>query len=361
MVSLAWLVSAQQSPVPAAPALLDRYAAGHFDAVAADVAALTDFQQIVDDLDGRAEAWLAGGGPADRPRRELAAATFALEAARAAEWREWKWIQRSPQGPLPTLYWKPAPLLIEWGCELLRRRPAPDETERLWQLAAMAVAQRSEDPQFLIGRLQIVPDLTETAPAPAGRGRSFEVVNSKKEIAHLAHSRARFPGEPRFLLGEGVARERWYPDEAVLAYGQVVNHPDIGGEAEMRLGALHLRQNRLPNALSSFDRAERATRDTYVIYLSRFFRGQILLRQQRASAAEEAFRGAVAARPGAQSASVLLAEILFKDGRRAEAQQVMAAFLTAAPGGGDPALDYAHADDRFWPELLARLRREIRP
>ena len=33
---------------------------------------------------------MAAGGDAERERRELAAATFALEAARLDEWSEWK-------------------------------------------------------------------------------------------------------------------------------------------------------------------------------------------------------------------------------------------------------------------------------
>ena len=370
ILSIAWLTSAQ-SPAPAPPAmsLLNRYAAGEFDAVVADLDAITDVQQLLDDLKTHADAWLAAGGTADRARREIAAATFALEAARIAEWREWKWIQKPPEsmGRLPTLFWKPAPLLIEWGCELLRRNPIPRAAERLWHLAALAVAQRSEDPQFLIGVTQIVEAPVEPGmrgsppPAPAaGRGRGLEVVNRQNEIAHLGHSRERFSTEPRFLLGEGIARDRWFPDEAALAYGQVVDDIDVGGEALMRLGALHLRQNRVPKALEAFDRAERVTRDTYVVHLARFFRGQILLRQKREEAAIEAFRGAVAARPGAQSASVLLAELSFKAGNRTEAQQVMSAVL-ANPAAGDPYLQFDHADDRFWPELLARLRREIKP
>lgn len=365
IVSLAWLASAQSVPPAAARLpLLDRYAAGHFDAVTAELEGPTDFQQLIEDLKTHADAWLTAGGAADRARREIAAATFALEAARIAQWREWKWIQRPPptMGSLPTLFWRPAPLLLEWGCALLRTRDAPGPAERLWHLAALGVSQRSEDSQFQIGMSQIVDDAAEPTPQapPAGRGRGLEVVNKKDEITHLAHSRARFPDEPRILLAEGIARERWFPDQAALAYGTVLDDIDIGGEAQMRLGVLHMRGNQLPKALEAFDRAERLTRDTYVVHLARFYRGQILLRQKREDAALEAFRGAVAARPGAQSASVILAELLFKAGNRTEAQQLMAAVLANSPAG-DPYLEYGHADDRFWPELLARLRREIRP
>lgn len=364
LVSLAWLTSAQ-SPPPAVSRLplLDRYAAGQFDAVTAELEGPTDFQQLLEDLKTHAEAWLTAGGAADRSRREIAAATFALEAARIAEWREWKWIQKPPptMGRLPTLFWKPAPLLIEWGCALLRRNTTPGPGERWWHLAALGVSQRSEDSQFQIGMSQVVEDSPEpTTPGPLRVQRSVEVVNKQDEITHLGHSRERFPAEPRFLLAEGLARERGFPAEAALAYGAVVHDIDIGGEAEMRLGVVHMRQNQLPKALEAFNRAERLTRDSYVVHLARFFRGQILLRQKREADALTAFRGAVAVRPGAQSASVILAEMLFKAGNRTEAQQVMATVL-AHPAAGDPFLEYPHADDRFWPELLTRLRREIKP
>jgi hypothetical protein len=101
------------------------------------------------------------------------------------------------------------------------------------------------------------------------------------------------------------------------------------------------------------------TRDSYVLYLARLFRGQAFLRLQQEDNAMQALRGAVAVRPGMQSASVLLAELLIKNDLRAEAQTLMAAVLAGA-GSYEPFLEYAHADDRFWPQLIAKIRAEIR-
>ncbi len=366
---IACLVSASALPQgPGKLSLLSRYAAGDFDAVAAELDAQRDFQQILDDLKAHTAPWFDAAGPGDRPRRELAAATFALEAARAASWHEWKILLRPPKdtSPLPTLYWKPAPQLIEWACALLRASPKPRPIEREWQLAALAVAQRAEDPQFLIGLSKIAavdPDL-EPVPAAGGRSRSgdwgrlVEVLNKQDEIRHLEHVRARFPDERRFMLAEAIARDQVLPEEAMLGYRSLVDDLDLAGEAEMRIGALHLRRNRTADALQAFARAERLTRDPYVIHLAQVYRGQILARQNRDAAAIDAFRRALAAKPGAQSASVMLAELLIKSGRRLEAQEVMAASLAATPAG-DPFLEHMHGDDRFWPELLTRLRREI--
>jgi tetratricopeptide (TPR) repeat protein len=298
----------------------------------------------------------------------LAAATLALEAARAAAWREWKWLVSPPVPGPPTLYWKPAPLLIEWGCALLRKDVAPRPIERIWQLAALAVAQRAEDPQFLIGNTEIVEvndgtdraaGTTPPAKRPTRRGNPIAVGNVQEEILHLEHIRARFPAEPRFVLAEGIAREQLFPDEAIAAFRAIVGQPDLTGEAEMRLGAVLLQRNRLGDALSALDRAERATRDPFVTHLARVFRAQAQMRQRRGRDAIETLRSALAVHPG-QSASVMLAELLFKAGRRAEAEEVMATMLAAGSRVRDPYLERMHGDDRFWPELLARLQREIR-
>jgi hypothetical protein len=55
-----------------------------------------------------------------------------------------------------------------------------------------------------------------------------------------------------------------------------------------------------------------------------------------------------------------LAALLFQDGRRADASAVTDAMLEST-NGVDPWRGYADADDRFWPELIGRVRAEIHP
>lgn len=333
--------------------LLDRYGAGRFDAVVEELSGDDlDFGDLLKQLRQEGPGWIAAGGAARRARRELTAATVALEAARAGEWHEWKAIQRQDNffelRPLNVLYWKAPPLLIEWGCELFRRDTTPRPIERWWQLAALAVAQRSEDPQFLVGDTKI------------GRGvGAGEIGNTGDEIKHLEHVTPRFPKEMRFVLAQGIARDRDWIDDAVKVYHALAHDPDVGGEATMRLGALWLRQRRLPDAVEQLERAEALTRDPYVVFLARYFRGQAFERQQDPRKAEAAYRGAVAAIPHAQSASVALAALVMRDGRRAEAQSLVRDMLGADPPPLDPWRAYVHADDRFWPQLIGRLRTEI--
>lgn len=349
-------------------ALLDRYASGQFDEVVRELADVTDFEDLLGQLRRDGPAWLASGDPGldERHRRDLVAATFALEAARVDSWNEWKWLvaqppmapaqipgEKAPKGdayiPLNRLVWKPPPLLIEWACGLLRRYDEPLPIERWWQLAAVAVAQRSEDAGFLVGDTAI------------GRGvGAGEIINTQDEIKHLDHVQKRFPSEPRFMLAQGIARDRSWLDDAIVAYTAVVADPDVGGEAAMRLGAAFLRNNRLSDALHFLEQAESLTRDRYVIYLAHYFKGQLHERQKRADLAQAEYRRAVAAWPSGQAATVSLASSLFITDRRAEAQELAASMLDAPEPLFDPWREYVHADNRFWPVLIGKLRDAVR-
>jgi tetratricopeptide (TPR) repeat protein len=346
--------------------MLDRYAAGKFDEVLTDLGALDqDFAAILNQLREHGPAWIDAGGPAARDKRRLVAATFAIEAARTDAWYEWKWIVRQPvmspgripgeratRGdafqPLNVLYWKAPPLLIEWACELLRKNPTPSDVERWWHMAAIAVAQRSEDTHFLIGDPAI------------GRGvGAGEIINLQDEIKHLAHAEARFPEEPRFKLAQGLARDRVWPADAITAYQALAGELTVGGEALTRLAALQHRMGRPADALKSLDRADAVTRDPYVLYLSAYVRGRILEAQKKLDEAGMAWERAVAVWPHGQAATLALSTLLFQQGRRAEAQELIGAMLAADPLPSDPWRVHAHGDDRLWPELIAKLRTEI--
>lgn len=354
--------SAQRSSVLAQ---LDRYSRGEFAAVAAELAALDDFGDLLGDVKRDGPAWIAAGPPDDRARRRLAAATFALEAARAAEHTEWKWVHRvviEPPPPFPdsppfkpliqpdSLTWKPPPQLVEWGCALMREAEAPTAIERIWHLAAIAVAQRWGDYEFLLG-----------SPWEA-RG------NARDEIEHLAHVGKRFPTEPRLVLAQAIAIEwrvwsrpsRSIATEAERAFERLTGDPAVGSEATLRLGSLRLRSRNPGGAVELFDRVETMTRDRYLIYLARYFRGQAREQQSRLADAELDYRGALATIPHATSATMALAAILARSDRRLEASTLVEASLSARPTPVDPWRGYGAADDRFWPELIGRLHAEIK-
>jgi tetratricopeptide (TPR) repeat protein len=337
---------------------LDRYLRGEFDAVAAELAARKDFDDALDDLKRAGPAWIAAATREDRPRRELTAATVALEAARAADNSDWKWVQQlrldGPYRPPPAIHWKSPPLLIEWGCSLLRNGSVASEVERIWQLAAVSVAERRSDFEFLIG-----------SPWEE-RGEP------KDEILHLSHTVPRFPKEMRFVLAEAIAFEwrtwpsrdpTWNPNklpDLERVFGDLSKDPTVGAEASLRLGYVRARNGKFDDALESFARVEAMTRDFYLVYLARYFTGLVRERQNRLPDAERAYRGALGVIPHVGSATAALATLLFKADRRLESSQLIEDSLAAKPQPVDPWRTYAAADDRFWPQLIARLRAEIR-
>ncbi len=343
--------------------LLDRYVAGDFEGVAAVLATPIDFEDLLKQLRADGPAWTTAKGDANRERRELAAATFALEAARADEWKEWSHRQR--QQPIDDLgnvppdlfWWAPPPLLIEWGCQLFGRDKTPRPVERIWQLAALAVAERAEDAEFLIG----------IGGEP--------LATYKRDVQHLNHALTRFPDEPRFRLAYGIALEwRTWPqrsrkpgllparraDAAMRAFEALEKEEDIGAEATLRLGVLQFRQGKLNDALERFERVESSTREPYLIYLARFFSAQLFEARGREADAYRAYGRALATVPHAQSAALPFAALLFKTDRRVEAFDVVAGALGPDPLPADPWRGYGDADDRFWPQLLARLHALIR-
>jgi tetratricopeptide (TPR) repeat protein len=338
--------------------LLDRYLRGEFDAVVGAVEARDDLGAVLNDLKDNGARWIDAGGPATREKRRLAAATLALEAARLGTRKEWKLRQRLPlpvdlYKPGEFVRWYPAARLVEWGCALFREH-APSPQERLWHLAALSVAERAQDYEFLAGAL--------VGGSPTGFDSA---INFQEEIEHLKHVRARFPREPRFELGAAMATEMiTFPDarspqQARAAFTALQNDEDVGGEATMRLGYLLARLRDDSRAIEAFDKVEERTLDPWVLYLARYFKGQVHDRKIRPVEAERAYRGALAAVPGAQSASVALAALLFKSDRRSASSEIIRTMLETTPRPVDPWRQYPDADDRFWPELIAQLRSEI--
>lgn len=339
---------------------LDRYLTGDFEGVVQELKALESFDNVLEDLRLNGAAWVDAAAGDQRARRRLAAATYALEAARAADRVDWKWVQRltaqaNERQKADHIFWKAPPLLIEWGCSLMRGEARPRPIERIWHLAAIAVAQRAGDAEFLIG-------------SPFS-----ERMNAEAEIDHVYHASERFKHEGRFKLAVAIAVDSltWTPrrgrvaqrqaEAAIRAFESVLDDVDVGGEAAMRLGGLHARRGEEEDALEMFERAEARTRDRYVIYLARYFKGQALERASKLADAEGAYRGALATIPQAQSVTIALAALLAKQGHRAEAAQMIDAQLSTTPAPPDPWLGYGAADDRFWPDLIARLRAEIKP
>ena len=366
----------QSQAEPRAVDLLDRYDRGEFDAVVETFLKLRDVGNLREDLERNGPMWASAGGSGDEPRRRLVAATMALELANARLDDQWKELRS----------------LVEWGCQLLRRGP-PSEGERNWQLASLAVSEGALDTPML-----------------------FKVSGTTKSYGHLAHTRTRFPDEPRFVFAERFvvggspglpndprlngglepdadsttpdgpprsvqmlvigpngpddfasqeaarrlrAEAKTRRETAVKRLREIFDDPDIGAEAALRAGHLLLVGLELDRALEALHVALRTSTSPYVTYLAHFFRGRVLERMNRLEEAERAYAAAADAVPHAQSAALARSALLIRAGRTAEAHALASASFGARPRPPDPWRLFPHGDYYRWPALSGELRKGL--
>lgn len=300
------------------------YRLGAGSTVVSRLTKIGSLKQLQEDLDKLAPAWIADKAVSpDAQRRTLAA--FALEAAYA-----------HPEQP------DAASKLVEWGCRQVRRNPKPDEFDRRWHWAAIAILEGAVDPDAL--------------------------------ESHLAHMQFQFPNEPRVTLVLGVAEEmRVFSlmtsgrgpageianrnKEAARRFQAAAAGSSAPAEANLRLGHVRIQLGQPEQALEALGRVEPATADQDFIYLARLFRGQALDDLGQADAARDAYRGALQVRPGAQTATTALAALLFRTGRREEAAELATQIVhigTNVPD--DPWWNYWPGDYRDAYRLMTAMR-----
>lgn len=312
--------------------LFDRYERGEFGAAVAEAArGEQDLRGVITQLTGRVPV-LNPNSPESQKRR-LAIAAFSLEIVMAT--RSSLFHDQGSQSS--------GKALLEWACSLLRRSPTPLPAERLWHLAAIGVIEGAVD--------QLALDV------------------------HLAHAIKRFPDEPRLILtkaidwelqtwpddrGEGRYLGLSEPPQLMPAFRAAANRPEVRDEALLRWGFFELRRGSPKSALAHFDEMG-ATTDRFIDYLRHLFRGRALEKSNRLADAIEEYRLATVVVPTAQTARIALASALNANRQRPEAAALLDSAL-AAPGDvvADPWFVYGAADQRFYPELMTQLRREVR-
>ena len=348
------------------------------------------------DLQRAANDWIRlGTWPTGSRRRQLIAATVALEVVRAR--RELNGYRRLS--------------FVRWACEIVRDHPAGSDAERLWYLTSIAVMQELSPVGLLPARRN---DMTlRIARLPADR----------QEIAagHLTHAIAAFPHEGRFRLTDvltrgaltsviplSASRNRMDANELpvktpptdrdqvqrlaeLLASLPVIerdlealaSEDSIRAEVELNLGYLLVRQQRWDDALAHLDRVAPSTNDAFLICISHYLRGWVFQRTGRRDDAIGEYRLALDASPGARSISTMLADQLAQAGRQAEAYSVLdaglkrsAAAVDSRPqllsrGGRAGAMPFVsqqldawdlfqHGDTRLIPTYITQLREALR-
>ena len=356
------------------PAVLDAYSQGRFDEALAPVQRATrdGAREFRHQMVLQAGQWV-DSVPADRARRALAAAGFALEFERIrAERGEWQ-----ADGEQDCA----GRCVIEWACTLLQSRGAADEAERVWMLASIALAHGVRDWSFLQTPLAAPSDRT----AQTGHGH---------------HALTRFSDDPRFHLARVVAlasrnvvtEERDAPRDGARATPMpgVVIGPAflnsmmqrnrtrlsdyvkqelealaadqiVGSEARVRLGYLHWVQGDEREALAALSAAADVAKDPDVRYVANFLAAQAAQALGDLPAAEARYRAALAARPYSQSAALGLATLLYLRGEAKEAYEIVAASRANLPRDDDPWRMFLYGDFPKLPALVSELRRRVTP
>jgi len=306
---------------------LREYAGGKHVAIANDLRKVASISRLESDLEIVSKTWLKQE-PVDQRRRELAA--FALEAGFAQA------VQGLAAGKL-----------VEWGCKHIRRVTKPGEFERRWHLAAFSALGGAIDPE-----------------------------NLEK---HVTHMKFHFPNEPRLLFERAVASELLAADvftkrkvsareveernaEAAKRYREATASPDPGIQAEswLLLGHVEMARGRLDESVSALDAAEPLLTDPAAKYLLLLFRGQALERLKQPDAARRAYQAALAIQPGAHSATMALASLLFRTGERADADRLVSALMARAEPVSDPWWFYWPADYRYGVARLQAMREVLK-
>ncbi len=339
--------------------LLDRYARGDYAAFITPTTPL-DLRRLRDALSREAEAWSRRGGAENVRRRQLVAATVALEGARSGleiDWGEGK-------------------ALIEWGSSFARKGP-PDDRERLWHLAALAVIQGAFDNELLVGQqklawprfedearflLALVVMLEgETWPEP-DRGDPWEEDEQALEDAYRLNAARRSNRQaplPDVLDKASEYDRRNKMRKAIELLEDLSNASEIRAEALLRLGFLHLRLRHWEVAVDQFDEVLTLTKDPFLLFLAHFLTGMAREHDGDRANAIASYRAALELKPRAQSASFALGSLLFLGGERDQAAKLINAG-TLPPAADDPWRTYQAGDFRFWNERLEALRRELR-
>lgn len=300
--------------------LLDRYASGDYDAaVAAAAKAEQGAADVRRRLERQGDAWIARE-PYDALRRRLIVATYSLELINATVDTEWRTFES----------------LIERHCNFLRRAPVASPSERTWYLAAVALQGRAQD-------------------------------QTRAPGSHLDHAERRFPDEPRFQIAraaraaftvDGAPGSR--VDDSVARFATLLTLPAVQAEAEVHIGHLWLGAKKPADALDHAQKAIQFASEPGVMYLARTLAGRALEKLDDPEGAIREYRLALAAIPGAQSATTTLAALLFSRDRPGEGAELVEESLRLHATDDDPWRLYDYGEYWRYRDLIAQLHKELR-
>jgi tetratricopeptide (TPR) repeat protein len=348
--------------------LLDLYAGGRFDEAVRSVAQAGDEtgRHLRRHWDVSGRQWI-DADPAQRPQRILAAVAFALETEHVrAERGDWRVTDDPPC---------PASCVLDWAQLRLIERGSPDQAERAWLLAAAALTGGVQDWRYLQRPVdprrstRVLPGLMDRAllrfpgdpslrleQALAAAGRFNITVDGRRLAPTVMALPPAFGGR-----GFSVVPIRLDGQEAAGLLTALVDDPQVGAEARMRLGFLYWAFGRDEAARDALTKAAAQAGDADLRYLAQFLLGWIAIARGDSAAAIPPLEAALAARPGSQSAALALASLELQRGDAGKAHDLARASLDERRADVDPWRLFLYGHHPQWPARVAELRRAVKP
>ena len=346
---------------------LDLYASGRFDEAVRAVARAGDEagRNLRRHWAVTGRAWIDAEPDLEKRRhRLLTAASLALETENIrAERGDWR-VSDDP--------FCPAACALDWAHLQLIERGEPDSAERSWYLAAAALAAGVRDWRYLhwpadrAAATRLLPGLTDRALIrfpEDGALRLEHALAAASRFSVVSEGRAGRVVPMRTITatpgvsGLQVIRTVLDPRMAADLLLAISNDPAVGAEARMRLGYLHWAHGNTAAAKSALTDAVSQARDAETRYLANFVLGWTASIAGDSAAAIRALEAALDARPGSQSASVMLAALELQRGDAAKADTIARASLDKPDV--DPWRFFLYGHHPRLPGLIAALRGEV--
>ncbi len=175
----------------------------------------------------------------------------------------------------------------------------------------------------------------------------------------------RCPSNARLTLAYAlVSEQQWIQGRTTAAqepeilnrYEQAMKFPETEPEARVRSARFLYGLGQFDRGLAMLDGIKTPPADLELRYFASLVRGQLLRASGRFDEATAAYRAALAAWPGAQSAQVALMTLSLIRGNREEAGALAETIQMAAVDQYDPWWTYWLGDYRAYPAVLEKLR-----
>jgi len=184
--------------------------------------------------------------------------------------------------------------------------------------------------------LQFVPRALQRCPSTARLNLAYALIS-----------------EQQWIQGRTTAAQE---PEILNRYEQAMKFPETEPEARVRAARFLYGLGQFDRGLAMLDGIKASPADLELRYFASLVRGQLLRARGRMDDAAAAYRAALAAWPGAQSAQVALMTLAVGRGNREEAGALAETIQMAAVDQYDPWWTYWLGDYRAYPAVLDKLR-----